>query len=128
MRLLKTSSNAGQSVLEYAILIVCVIAALLAMRVYVQRSFMGHLRSATDELGQQQYDYNKTFGTHNSSYQTKTTTKMYLKSEVDLGFNLTTGQQCGGSTYCSPDVFGTETSVTLNRSSQTENINETTAP
>ena len=43
----------GQTALEYAVLISVVIAALLAMQIYLKRSAMGKLRSATDQVGDQ---------------------------------------------------------------------------
>ena len=43
----------GQTALEYAVLISVVIAALLAMQIYLKRSTMGKLRSATDQVGEQ---------------------------------------------------------------------------
>ena len=43
----------GQSTLEYAVLIVIVIAALLAMNQYIKRGIQGRLKSATDDVGDQ---------------------------------------------------------------------------
>ena len=43
----------GQSTLEYAILMVIIIAALLTMQTYVKRSIQGRLKSATDDIGEQ---------------------------------------------------------------------------
>ncbi len=44
---------AGQSTLEYVILIGFVVAALIAMGVYMKRGFQGRLRESTDQIGQQ---------------------------------------------------------------------------
>lgn len=41
----------GFSILEYTILVVVVLAALIAMRVYVQRAIMGRYRQAGDTFG-----------------------------------------------------------------------------
>lgn len=41
----------GFSILEYTILVVVVLAALIAMRFYVQRAIMGKYRQATDTFG-----------------------------------------------------------------------------
>lgn len=56
----------GQSTLEYAILIIIIIGALLAIQVYIKRGYQGRLKSATDDIGDQ-------FSPGNTNY-TKTTT------------------------------------------------------
>lgn len=43
----------GQSTLEYAMVIAVIVAALVAMQIYMKRSVQGKLRSATDDIGQQ---------------------------------------------------------------------------
>jgi len=43
----------GQSTLEYAVLIIIVIGALLSIQVYIKRGVQGRLRSATDDIGDQ---------------------------------------------------------------------------
>ena len=43
----------GQSTLEYVILAGFVVAALIAMGVYMKRGFQGRLRESTDQIGQQ---------------------------------------------------------------------------
>ena len=43
----------GQSTVEYAVLIVVVIAALLAMGIYMKRGTMGKLRESTNQIGEQ---------------------------------------------------------------------------
>jgi len=45
--------NKGQSTLEYAILIIIIIAALLSIQVYIKRGVQGRLKSATDDIGDQ---------------------------------------------------------------------------
>jgi uncharacterized protein (UPF0333 family) len=49
----------GQSTLEYVILIGLVIAALIAMGVYMKRGVQGKLRESTDQIGEQ-YDAGNT--------------------------------------------------------------------
>ncbi len=46
-------NNRGQSTLEYAILIIIIIAALLSLQTYVKRGVQGRLKSATDDVGDQ---------------------------------------------------------------------------
>ncbi len=43
----------GQSTLEYAVLIVVIIAALVAMQVYLKRGVQGKLRESADQIGTQ---------------------------------------------------------------------------
>jgi hypothetical protein len=43
----------GQSTLEYAVLIIIVIGALLTIQVYIKRGVQGRLKSATDDIGEQ---------------------------------------------------------------------------
>lgn len=47
------NTKRGQSVLEYAILMVIIIAALLTLQTYVKRGIQGRLKSATDDIGSQ---------------------------------------------------------------------------
>ena len=43
----------GQSTLEYAVLIIIVIGALLSIQVYIKRGIQGRLRGASDDIGEQ---------------------------------------------------------------------------
>ncbi len=43
----------GQSTLEYAVLIVVIIGALLTIQVYIKRGVQGRLKSAADDIGDQ---------------------------------------------------------------------------
>ena len=43
----------GQATVEYAVIIAVIIAALLAMQVYMKRGVQGKLRDATDQVGEQ---------------------------------------------------------------------------
>ena len=45
--------NTGQSILEYAILLGVVIAALLIMQMFVKRSYQGGLKDSADKIGDQ---------------------------------------------------------------------------
>lgn len=47
------NSKKGQSILEYAILIVVVVGALIAMQWYMKGGYQGRIRSASDDLGEQ---------------------------------------------------------------------------
>jgi uncharacterized protein (UPF0333 family) len=67
-------SKSGQSTLEYAILTVIVIGALLAIQVYMKRGVQGRLKGASDDIGDQfspgNTDYNKVITTHSKTQQT----------------------------------------------------------
>jgi len=43
----------AQSTLEYAVVVACVVAALLGMQFYIRRGIQGKLRQAGDEIGEQ---------------------------------------------------------------------------
>jgi uncharacterized protein (UPF0333 family) len=49
----------GQSTLEYVILVGFIIAALIAMAIYMKRGVQGKLRESTDQIGDQ-YEAGKT--------------------------------------------------------------------
>ena len=48
----------GQSTLEYAILIIIIIGALLSIQVYIKRGVQGRFKSAADDIGDQYSDLN----------------------------------------------------------------------
>lgn len=52
----------AQSILEYSVVIVVIIAALLAMQVYIKRGMQGRWKEAVDQVGEQ-YDPKTTTGT-----------------------------------------------------------------
>ncbi len=43
----------GQSTLEYAILIIIIIGALMSIQVYIKRGVQGRLKQASDDIGDQ---------------------------------------------------------------------------
>lgn len=49
----KKQAQRAQSTLEYVVLIVLVVAALLSMQFYIKRGIQGRLRSVTDDIGEQ---------------------------------------------------------------------------
>lgn len=64
----------GQSTLEYAILIIIIIGALLSIQVYIKRGIQGRLKQATDDIGNQ-------FSPGNTSVNKKITTISNTKQE-----------------------------------------------
>jgi uncharacterized protein (UPF0333 family) len=51
--LLNNRRKKGQSTLEYAILIIIVMAALLSIQVYIKRGIQGRMKQAADDIGDQ---------------------------------------------------------------------------
>ena len=49
----KWFSKRGQSTLEYAVLIVVIIGALVAVQVYLKRGIQGRMRESSDQIGEQ---------------------------------------------------------------------------
>ena len=64
----------GQSTLEYAVLIIIIIGALLSIQVYIKRGLQGRLKSSADDIGDQYSDGNqnvlKTISTHSRTADT----------------------------------------------------------
>ena len=52
-KFLRKKKSKGQSTLEYAVLIIIVIGALLSIQLYIKRGVQGRLKSATDDIGDQ---------------------------------------------------------------------------
>ena len=61
----------AQSTLEYAVLIMVIIGALLAIQTYIKRGVQGRLKSATDDIGDQ-YSPDNTNAIKTVVSQTKT--------------------------------------------------------
>ncbi|MDP8213458.1 MAG: hypothetical protein P9X22_09280 [Candidatus Zapsychrus exili] len=53
LKYLNKRRKKGQSTLEYAVLIIIIIGALLSIQVYIKRGIQGRLKSATDDIGDQ---------------------------------------------------------------------------
>ncbi|OGX27571.1 MAG: hypothetical protein A2787_05505 [Omnitrophica WOR_2 bacterium RIFCSPHIGHO2_01_FULL_48_9] len=68
----------GQSTLEYAILIIVIIGALLSIQVYIKRGIQGRLKSATDDIGDQ-------FSVGNQNVLTTTVTSSRTADLFDKG-------------------------------------------
>ena len=67
----RVDKTSAQSTLEYAVVIACVVAALLGMQFYLKRGIQGKLRQAGDEIGEQ---YAPTNVQSNITTETKSTT------------------------------------------------------
>lgn len=43
----------AQSMIEYSMMVACLVAALVAMQIYVKRGIQGRIKNAADEIGEQ---------------------------------------------------------------------------
>ena len=66
-------NRSGQSVVEYAVMIAVVIAALLIIQIYMRRGVQGKLRESTDQVGEQ-------FTPHSATYSL---TRTYDSTRAD---------------------------------------------
>ncbi len=115
---IKLSRRKAQVSLEYALIIICLVSALLAMRGYIKRGIQGILRQSADELGQR-YEPGNTKGTHTLTAQGTSITTVKTLSEEELNrlpdiyghtyrFDLNENGVSGED-----DVFGITTNTTL---------------
>lgn len=74
----KKRNNKGQSTLEYAVLIIIVIGALLSIQVYIKRGIQGRLKSAADDIGDQ-------FSPGNTNFTRTVTTRSETKDTFKNG-------------------------------------------
>lgn len=72
----------GQSTLEYAVLIIIIIGALLSIQVYIKRGLQGRMKSATDDIGDQ-------FSPGNQNFLKTTTTFSQTRDTVNAGITNT---------------------------------------
>ena len=72
----------GQSTLEYVILILIVIAAILTIQTYVKRGIQGRLKSAADDIGDQ-FSTSKSANYHKWVNTTSNTTQIQIGGEQE---------------------------------------------
>lgn len=102
--------NKAQTILEYATVVVCVVLALLAMRVYIQRAMQGRYRVAADQLGQQ-YAPGNTIGNSVIDYDSNSETWVSNFSERQISERLGGAEiDLNGNGVANEDnVYATET-------------------
>ena len=84
------SQKRGQSTLEYAVLIVVIIGALLTLQVYIKRGVQGRLKSAADDIGDQYSDGNTNeIKTTNRSSNTEETFNAGVSTSNIIGPEVT---------------------------------------
>lgn len=94
----------AQSTLEYAIVVACVVAALLGMQFYLRRGIQGRLRAAGDEVGEQYTPLNV-----ESKITTQTTSNTTIKQEL---VPLKNGDKAIVDQYGLP-VYGMKTEASI---------------
>ena len=86
----------GQTTLEVVILIGFVVAALIAMGVYIKRGIQGRLRSSTDQIGEQ-YSAQHTTSTYTTSVNLEqdevTSTGGVVETEIKTNEQKRTGEE-----------------------------------
>ena len=100
----------AQSTLEYAMIVVILVAALIAMQIYIKRSMQGRLRAIADDLGQQYAPKN-------------TTSDITITSESDQDTKVETIRQYNATKQA--DELKTTTTITINKETDTRSGNET---
>ena len=78
LKYLNKKRQKGQSTLEYAILIIIIIGALLSIQVYIKRGVQGRLKSAADDIGDQ-------FSPGNTNVTKKMTTSSQSRDTFSAG-------------------------------------------
>jgi uncharacterized protein (UPF0333 family) len=76
----------GQSTLEYAVLMIVIIAALISIQTYIKRGIQGRLKSASDDIGDQ---YSP--GNTNSIISTRTISNQNQRFGMDSEGNASQG-------------------------------------
>lgn len=88
-RLIKINA---QSTVEYAVLIACIVAAVIGMQIYLKRGIQGRLRGAGDEIGQQYSATNteSTTTTTTNSNWTINQSMINIGNDIDPKYGLKT--------------------------------------
>lgn len=87
----------GQSTLEYVILTGFVVAALIAMGVYMKRGIQGKLRESTDQVGEQ-YSAGNTTSSYTTKSKMKQTETMKAGGETTTVLNENVQKRSGSET------------------------------
>ncbi len=71
----------GQSTLEYAVLVVVIVAALLAIKIYMGRGVQGKLRESVDQIGEQ-------YSAEDTTYKVSTEQGREAKTKETFGVKV----------------------------------------
>lgn len=102
----RTNLNKAQAAVEYALIIVAIVAGLIATATYLRRGIQGRVRASADSIGEQYAPGNTTgrFSITQSSNAKVTSDEV---SEEDLGRDL------DGDSILEEDVYGIESTVNI---------------
>lgn len=78
----------AQSILEYSILLIVIIAALMTMQTYMKRGFQGRWKASVDEMGEQ-YDTKSLDSNLRQTLSTDSETSITIQDKVQNGVNGT---------------------------------------
>ncbi len=101
-----TQLNKGQSTLEYAVLIIIIVAALLSIQMYIKRGVQGRLKTSTDDIGDQ-------FSPDNTNAVKMTATHRHSVDQEGLAIGGAAGQGKTTSTIDQESTKTTEKSIIL---------------
>ena len=90
----------GQTTLEVVVLIGFVVAALIAMGVYMKRGVQGKLRESTDQVGEQ-YSAGNTNSVYNTSIDMQQTENMTAGGQVTTTIDRNRQTKTGSETVSS---------------------------
>lgn len=124
--------------MEYAVIVACVVGALVAMSVYVKRAMQGRLRQSADELGEQ-YAPKNTTGISNIAVDSRSTTvtsnvnekTMYDDCLKQPGMNDVKCREAAdlnGNGQLDEDVFALRSKTTLDSENSNQSSTETVGP
>ena len=116
MKRVTRSFKKSQSTLEYAVIIACVVGALLSMQIYLKRAIQGRLRQAGDDIGEQYAPVN-----------VDSNITITLDSETTIDSELVPLADEEGNPYLDPyglPVYGIKTTVDLDHEITTKSGRE----
>jgi len=110
--------NRAQTFLEYTVILISAVIALLAIQIYIRGALQGRLKNLANQIGIQ-YSPKQTVGSSNFTYSTRTNSYSATFSEVDYG------EDFNNDTVLSDDVFATESATFSNGDRTSLNSAET---
>lgn len=120
--------NRGQSSLEYAVVMVAIVGALLGMYTYIQRGMQGRLKQTTDQLGTQWYEPEKTTGNYTTSENSLIVATSQQLSERQLTDSYGYPVDLDGDGVIEDDVYATEQFSEIRHQNITKTANEHVEP
>ncbi len=114
----------AQSILEYSVLVGCIVAAFVAMQIYVKRGVEGRLKQTADDIGEQYAPENTTTDittnlTSTQNQETKIVPLTYPSDYQDV--NLRGKPILDDNGF---PVYGTQTTITINDETMTRSGSE----